>query len=126
MLGKTSNGVISARGTTLSSPMMMMTMMMAVMITMAWRHIPTMTNSHHGGFLSVMKMVGMMMTTMMMLMTMTMKMKMIKAFYLSPFQERASVPFFSNDGKIPNLDDDGGDDDDSDSDDVDVVDDGKL
>ena len=25
---------------------------------MAYRHIPTMTNSHHGGFLSVMIMVG--------------------------------------------------------------------
>ena len=26
-----------------------------------------------------------------------------KAFHLGPFQERASVPFFSNYGKIPNL-----------------------
>ena len=70
----------------------------------------------------IMMITMMMMMTMMMLMTMTMKMKMIKAFYLSPFQERASVPFFSNDGKIPNLDDDGGSDDDSDNDDVNVND----
>ena len=28
------------------------------MIMPAYRHIPTMTNSHHGGFLSVMIMVG--------------------------------------------------------------------
>ena len=28
------------------------------MISVAYRHIPTMTNSHHGGFLSVMIMVG--------------------------------------------------------------------
>ena len=35
----------------------LMTMMMRMMMT-AYRHIPTMTNSHHGGFLSVMIMVG--------------------------------------------------------------------
>ena len=33
-------------------------MMMTMMMMMAYRHIPTMTNSHHGGFLSVMIMVG--------------------------------------------------------------------
>ena len=31
---------------------------MMMMMMMAYRHIPTMTNSHHGGFLSVMIMVG--------------------------------------------------------------------
>ena len=29
-----------------------------IIMMMAYRHIPTMTNSHHGGFLSVMIMVG--------------------------------------------------------------------
>ena len=29
-----------------------------ITVIMAYRHIPTMTNSHHGGFLSVMIMVG--------------------------------------------------------------------
>ena len=33
-------------------------MMMMMIIVMAYRHIPTMTGSHHGGFLSVMIMVG--------------------------------------------------------------------
>ena len=32
--------------------------MMMNMMMMAYRHIPTMTNSHHGGFFSVMIMVG--------------------------------------------------------------------
>ena len=38
--------------------MMIMMIMMMMMMMMAYRHIPTMTNSHHGGFLSVMIMVG--------------------------------------------------------------------
>ena len=33
-------------------------MMMAMMMMMVTQHIPTMTDSHHGGFLSVMIMVG--------------------------------------------------------------------
>ena len=38
--------------------MTMMMSMIIVIIMMAYRHIPTMTNSHHGVFLSVMMMVG--------------------------------------------------------------------
>ena len=35
-----------------------MMIMKRMMMMTAYRHIPTMTNSHHGGFLSVMIMVG--------------------------------------------------------------------
>jgi hypothetical protein len=38
--------------------MMMMKIMITMMMKMVTQHIPTMTNSHHGGFLSVMIMVG--------------------------------------------------------------------
>ena len=34
------------------------TFILFIIFIMAYRHIPTMTNSHHGGFLSVMIMVG--------------------------------------------------------------------
>ena len=35
-----------------------LTTFILVVMMLAYRHIPTMTNSHHGGFLSVMIMVG--------------------------------------------------------------------
>ena len=44
-----------------SDPLMMMVVMMKVMMVVMMtvtQHIPTMTSSHHGGFLSVMIMVG--------------------------------------------------------------------
>ena len=39
--------------------LMMMLMMLVMMMRMACRHIPTMTKSHNGGKMSIMKKVGM-------------------------------------------------------------------
>ena len=58
-----SNMTLKNLATRLATLIMMMILknlatMRAAMMMMAYRHIPTMTDSHHGGFLSVMIMVG--------------------------------------------------------------------
>ena len=58
-----SNMIVKNLATRLATLIMMMILknlatMRAAMMMMAYRHIPTMTDSHHSGFLSVMIMVG--------------------------------------------------------------------